>query len=203
MEEHQYDELLNIFTEDSQDGFYSSYHYHRYEATPYADLEVLFEQHRFKESDCVVDFGCGKGRLPFMIHHRFGSTVTGVEMNEDFCHDARENLQGYLEKCKGGEEKIQFCCEFAEDYAIRREDNVFYFFNPFSVQIFTKVVNNILISLEEASREVQLILYFPSEDYIYYLESQTSFNLVREVGLPALNAANGNERFLIYKLEYC
>ncbi|CAM3843703.1 methyltransferase [Mesobacillus zeae] len=202
MEENRYDEMLNIWTGGSQDGFYSSFHYHRYEPTPYADLEKLFEQYQLKESDTVIDFGCGKGRLAFLLHYMFRASVLGVEMNEEFCQDAMENLEHYSRKVKEGEDKITFYCGLAEEFEIGPKDNRFYFFNPFSVQIFTKVINNILISLEKEPREVHLILYYPSEDYIYYLESQTSFQLWKEIELPSLNDRNSDERFLIYRLVY-
>ena len=65
-------------------------------------------------------------------------------------------------------------------------DNRFYFFNPFSVQVFMNVVNNILLSVEAVEREMDIILYYPSEDYIFFLENQTAFELKREIRLPGL-----------------
>jgi hypothetical protein len=63
------------------------------------------------------------------------------------------------------------------------------------------VVNNILLSVEETEREVDIILYYPSEDYIFFLENQTTFELKREVRLPGAYEKNGNERFLVYTLR--
>lgn len=202
MKEMNYDELLNIETEGNQRGYNKSFHYHRYEPTPYSALEKLFAEYELTSSDHIVDFGCGKGRLNFFIHHLFQSSVTGVEMNEKLFEEALENKVNYLIKAKENKGKIQFHCCLAEKYEIHPLDNTFYFFNPFTIPIFWKIINNILVSVEEFKREVDVILYYPSEDYIYYLENHTSFELIKEVQLPGLYENNGNERFLIYRLAY-
>jgi hypothetical protein len=59
-----------------------------------------------------------------------------------------------------------------------------------------------LVSVEKYKREVDVILYYPSEDYIYYLENNTLFELIKEIQLPGLYENNANERFLIYRLAY-
>jgi hypothetical protein len=81
-------------------------------------------------------------------------------------------------------------------------DNRFYFFNPFSIQIFRNIVKNILLSIEKFPREVEIVLYYPSDDYIYFLDNHTSFKLKEEIPLPGLYEINTNERFLIYQIEY-
>ena len=56
----------------------------------------------------------------------------------------------YLKKHKNSEDQIHFQCCLAEEYQINPSDNRFYFFNPFSIQIFMKIINNILISVEKS-----------------------------------------------------
>jgi len=63
-------------------------------------------------------------------------------------------------------------------------------------------VNNILLSWEENKREIDLILYYSSEDYLHHLEKHPSFTLKEEVILPELDRKNPYERFLIYKIAY-
>lgn len=199
MNEREYDELLNIKTAGDQKGFHASFHYHRYEPTSYHDLEILFKKYELKKSDSIVDFGCGKGRLNFYIHYLFHATVIGVEMNEEFYQDAVENKRNYIRKHKNSGNQIQFQCCLAEEYQINPSDNRFYFFNPFSIQIFMKIIKNILISVEESVRDVELVLYYPSEDYIYFLDNHSVFELKQEVTLTGYNH-NPQERFLIYRL---
>lgn len=199
MEDRHYDELLNIETTGDQDGFNDSPHFHRYEATPYTLLDILFAVYPLKPSDRLIDFGCGKGRLNFYAHHVFGISGTGVEMNELFFNQAMENKAHYKGRQKGGGEAIEFKCILAQSYEIDPQDNRFYFFNPFSVQIFMTVINNILRSVEKAKRQVDVILFFPSGDYIDYLERQTQFELFEEVVLPGFEKET-RERFLVYRL---
>ncbi|MEH7011001.1 methyltransferase [Neobacillus niacini] len=202
MKEQYYDELLNISTGGDQKGYTKSFHYHRYEPTPYSALEKLFAQYELTSNDHIVDFGCGKGRLNFFIHYLFHASVVGIEMNETLFQEAVENQTSYLKKFKNAKDKIQFHCCLAEKYEIKPLDNRFYFFNPFTIPIFWKIINNILVSVEKFKREVDVILYYPSEDYIYFLENNTLFELKKEVHLPGLYEHNQNERFLIYHLAY-
>lgn len=202
MKELYYDELLNIETIENQIGFNKSFHYHRYEPTPYIGLEQLFEQYELKESDRLVDFGCGKGRLNFFVHYMFQASTVGVEMNEEFFEDAMKNLHSYTPREGITKEHISFHCCFAQDYQVNPLDNRFYFFNPFSVQIFMKVIDNILRSVEERHREVELILYYTNEDYVYFLDNHYAFELKQEIILPGLYNTDNSERFLIYRLVY-
>lgn len=200
MQELDYDHLLAINTIGHKHEVNNSIHYHPYEPTPYSALVELFKHYDILESDHLVDFGCGKGRLNFFIHHYYQSFVTGIEMNKRFYEEAIQNKHHYMNTYKIPEKSIQFYCTLAEQYDIQPEDNKFYFFNPFSIQVFMKVVQNILRSVEKNNRSVDIILYYPSDDYIYFLNNQTSFELLKEVDL--LNKKDLNERFLIYRLHY-
>ncbi|HEY2422320.1 MAG TPA: methyltransferase [Neobacillus sp.] len=195
-----FDALLNIKTGENQKGFISSLHYHRYEPTPYSALEQLFQQYELRRSDRVVDFGCGKGRLIFYMHYLFHATVIGVEMNESLFQEAMENKKRFSKINKNSDDKIHFLCCLAEEYQIDPLDNRFYFFNPFTIEIFRKIISNILLSWEKSVREIELVLYYPSADYIYFLENETSFTLKEEFLLKDLYEHNQNERFLIYRL---
>lgn len=121
-------------------------------------------------------------------------------MNENFYQDSLENQRRFLKKNKDSKNKIQFHHCTAEEYPINPQDNLFYFFNPFTIQIFMVVIKRILLSYEQFQREIELVLYYPSEDYIYFLENHTIFELKREIMLPNVYKNNPNERFLIYKM---
>lgn len=199
MNDYYIDALLNIQTGEGK-GFTHNFHYHRYEPTPYHGLDELFQAYQLQPTDEVVDFGCGKGRFPFYVHYLFQTKVTGVEMDPKLIQIALENKVGYVEKRKRAVQDIKFFHGIAEEYPIKPTENKFYFFNPFTVQIFMKVVQNILKSVEEVKREVDIILYYPSRDYIYYLENQTAFTMIKEVPISGDFERNENERFLVYRL---
>ena len=202
MNEQYYEKLLNIKTSGEQKIFNESLHYNRYEPTSYSALEILSKQYKFTAEDSIIDFGCGKGRLNFYINHFFDSTVTGIEMNSFFFKEAVDNKRDYLKKHKKKKDKINFLNYFAEEYNINPSDNKFYFFNPFSIQIFIKVIGNILISVEEYERTIDVILYYPSDDYIYFLENNTPFIFLNEIKLPYLYDNDPRHSFLVYRLDY-
>lgn len=199
MNENDYEKLLNIKTGENMKKLHPITHYHPYEPTPYSALQELFQHYQVKSEDHIVDFGAGKGRLNFFIHYFYDASVTGIEMDELFYQAALENRDRYYDKNKKKTASIQFHCCLAEDYPIDQLENRFYFFNPFSIHIFKKIIDNILSSLEQAPRDVEIVLYYPSEDYIYFLENQTVFELKQEVILPDVYERNQNERFLVYR----
>ncbi len=200
MTEKNYDRLLNIETDAEQKGFHKSFHYHRYEPTPYQGLEQLFYHYKLKDGDRLVDFGCGRGRLPLFVHYLFRTSVVGIEMDRKFYEEAIKNRSRYIAKAKKSGHQIVFHHCLAEKYPINSADNRFYFFNPFSVQIFMKVIHNILHSVEKSERDIELILYYVAEDYLFYLENHTPFVLKEEIKIEGFYNHNQNERFLIYRL---
>lgn len=84
MNEQQFDKFLNIETIGFQYGFPKLAKYYRYEPTPYSGLEQLFEHYDMPTDGHFLDIGCGKGRVPIYIHHRFGIPVKGIEMDAKF-----------------------------------------------------------------------------------------------------------------------
>lgn len=201
MKDKYYDKLLHIHTmEDKKTLYPKSHHYNPYEPTPYSALEKLTKNYTFNKQATVIDFGCGKGRLPFYLHYFQHISVTGIEMDTHFFSDAQHNLQSYnqLIDTHNNQADIQFICHLAEEYEITAKDTCFYFFNPFSMHIFKRIVSNILKSVEEVPREVDIILYYPHNTYIHFLEYYSPFELLLEIKLKAY-WLNPDERLLIYR----
>src|SRR5690625_192227 len=152
MAERKYDRLLGIHTVGIREWREQTNDYNRYEAAPCAALEKFFQAYKMAETDPVVGFGRGRCRVPFCIHHRFHIPVTGIEMNDKTFEEALDNKMRYRQQTKHISAPIHFEYGLAENYEVAMTDNCFYFFNPFSVHIFKKVVQNILHSVREAER---------------------------------------------------
>ena len=197
MNEQQFEKLLNIQTAGFQYGFPKLAHYHRYEPTPYEGLEQLFEQYELPRNAQLVDIGCGKGRVPIYMHYRFHIPVVGIEMDQKFFVEGENNREQYIQKAKKKHVPITFLNMLAEDYAIGEKDNVFFFFNPFSIHIFRKIVRNILFSAEQHAREIHIILYYPAPEYMAFLQDELVVELVTEVKL--VNEKNENERIVVFR----
>lgn len=196
--ERKHDESLNISTIGIREWRDKASDYNRYEATPYKALDKLFQKYTINKEDEVVDFGCGRGRVSFYIHNRFEVPVTGIEAHDKTFEESLDNETSYLRCNKHIEAPIHFDYGLAEDYEISLTANRFYFFNPFSVDIFEKVVRNILHSIEENQRSVDIILYYPLPEYKRYLEKNTPFKLLNKIKVPGIHGRYG--KFLIYQL---
>lgn len=199
MNEQHFEKLLNIETAGFQYGYPKSVEYHRYEPTPYSALQQLFEYYTLPEVPVVVDFGCGKGRVPIYLHHLFNVSTLGVEMDQKFFVEAEHNKEQYFRKSYQKKQELSFLHLLAEEYEVRDEDNVFFFFNPFSVQIFRKVLTNIYQSFERNLREMHFVFYYPSEAYMEYIRYETTLELKHEVKLKGNR--NPNERICVFILK--
>ena len=188
------DNILNIQTEEIQNDGKDTFHFHRYEPTPYEVLDTLFEYMPLSKDDVLVDYGSGLGRVSFCACYRFGCRTIGVEFAEEYFERSLKNLETFA----GNKELVSFCYGKAEEYQIHEKENVFYFFNPFSGMIFKKVINQILASLAIAPRTVKLVLYYPEDDTIFYLENHTIFSRVDEIAAGEEIRNDRRERFAIY-----
>lgn len=197
MNEQQYEQLLQIETAKPQQGFPSSAEYHRYEPTPYEALDLLRDAYPLESTDTIVDFGSGKGRLPFYLAYTFRVRAIGVEMDGGFHEEALQNWMSYTKKYRN-RGSVQLERGLAEEFTIPMEANRFYFFNPFSVHVFRQVIANIIESVETVPRPVDVILYYPADEYLHYLNDETPFQYVQTVRLPLKNL---HERFLIYRFD--
>lgn len=199
MGERQLDRSLSIRTAGIREWQSGEVHYNRYEATPYAALDKLFQTYKLDKTDEVVDYGCGRGRVVFYIHNRFEVPVTGIEANDKTYEEAVSNKAAYRLRAKHIKAPIRFEYGSAEHYEVKSTDNRFYFFNPFSIKIFRKVVNNILNSVKEVERSVDLIIYYPTAQYKQFLKKNTPFELINKVRIPG--TTDKKEKFLIYRLR--
>ena len=191
------DKELHIQTEEIQKDGKDTYYCHKYEPTSYEVLDILFKVLELQNSDGFVDYGCGMGRLNFYVHHTFHCRSMGIELNTSYYTDACKNLTTYSKYNKTAKQDIHFVNEKAENYEVHNQDTVFYFFNPFSIEIFRKVVAKIQKSMEKNWRKVRVILYYPDEEYTYFLDECTCFDLDMQIKVDR-NGKDEREGFLIY-----
>lgn len=196
MDSRQYDRQLGIKTAGLRE-WAGDTQYNRYEATPYQALERLFQAYRFRKGDQVVDFGCGRGRVTFAIHHRFQVPVKGIEAHDKTYEEALTNEASYRFKAKHITAPIDLQFGLAEHYAIDPADNRFYFFNPFSHHVFAQVMNNIMRSVKQFPRSVDVILYYPLDEFKDIL-LQHGFRMINKVIVPDMEDVR--EKFHIYRL---
>lgn len=198
MSESMYDKMLNIKSIGIREWPAPEIEYNRYEATPYFALEKLFNKIIVKQSDKFVDFGCGMGRVAFYVHNRFNINVTGLEANQVVYQELQSNYYKYKKVSHLKKANLEFKYLFAQDYLIDNSDNIFYFYNPFSILIFETIVNNILKSYDKNNREMKIILFYPIKQFHKYLLERTPFELISVVQIS--NNHIEHDKFNIYQL---
>lgn len=193
--ESTWDKRLQIRTTGRDEENADQYRY-PYEPTPYSVLERLEKQGRIGESDVVLDYGCGKGRVEFFLSHQTKAHTLGIEYDQRIYGSAIENRKTAVSRTK-----TQFVLARAEGYAVPPAVNRCYFFNPFSVEILHKVMARILESYYENPREVLLFFYYPSEEYLSYLMTVNELAYCDEILCGDLfEGKNQRERIVVFSL---
>lgn len=194
--EEEWDKKLNINTCGRDDSKEDEYHY-PYEPTPYTVLERLVKSGFISKNNVVVDYGCGKGRVGFFLNYFLGCKIIGIDFDEKMNCFAQSNLLNYS---KRNENEIIFLWKSAEQYEIENAD-MFYFFNPFSVEILQSVVGKIKKSYYDNIREMLLFFYYPSDAYISYLMTVPELCFVDEIDCSDLFEGNEDrERIVIFEM---
>jgi len=194
--ERTWDQYLRIQTAGRDDTRSDQYRY-PYEPTPYAVLERLADSGLIRESDTLLDYGCGKGRVGFFLSHRTKAKTIGIEYDERIYQSALKNQETAVSGAK-----TEFVLARAEAYKVPSEINRYYFFNPFSVEILRKVIARIIESYYEKPREQYLIFYYPSEEYISYLMTVDELEFYDEIACGDLFGGNDlRECIMIFMLS--
>ena len=192
--ENAWDRLLQIKTVGRDDTNSDEYRY-PYEPTPYSVLIRLAESGLIGESDGVLDYGCGKGRVGFFLSYRTKAKTVGIEYDERIYADALKNRETTVSRTKP-----DFVLTSAEAYEVPGSINRCYFFNPFSAEILRKVMARIIESWYENPREIFLFFYYPSDAYISYLMTVEELEFYDEIECDDLFRGDPRERIMIFQL---
>ena len=165
--DNEIDNFLKIKTSGRDDSEYDFINY-PYEPTPYSVLQTLVNSGHIVKKDKIVDFGCGKGRVDFFLAFNTKAQMIGVELSERLFKKAIENKQTAI---RGNRVEFFNCC--ASKFNIDNDITGAYFFNPFAVSILVEVVKNLKESKKQNNREIKLFFYYPSKEYLSYLESDS------------------------------
>lgn len=123
--------------------------------------------------NAIFDFGCGKGgSLVTFLDYGF-TKVGGVEYEENIFKILQDNMDKL-----GLQNKVELIKGDAADVTKELDEyNWFYFFEPFSQEIFEKVIHNILDSAARKVRKIYLIVMNPR---VYKLIKDSGFYLINQ-----------------------
>jgi SAM-dependent methyltransferase len=100
------------------------------QSTHYWQLMRLFREVPIRESDFLVDVGCGYGRvINYWLHMGCRNRIVGVELNERVADRTRERLKGYP--------NVTIITGNVLDH-IPSDANFFFLFNPFGEPVMER-----------------------------------------------------------------
>ena len=146
--------------------------YHGYSKTDEKHLQEIFRTLDFSRCRNLLDVGCGKGvvlkeaaKFPF-------ERIAGIELQEELVRTAGKNF-----RILGLEKRISCMQADALDFDGYGEFDVFFFFNPFSEEVFGRVIDRIL---ESRKSDGPLTFIYHNPRYLDALEER----LKREASEP-------------------
>ena len=189
MTEREWDHKLHIRTTGIEEE--TNAHYARYEATPYAVLERIAQSGLVRRRQKLLDYGCGKGRVACFMASMVGCRVTGIDQSRKLIDMAKENRSA-----SGLGDRVRLECCLAEQYRIR-DESAFFFFNPFSGKVFEGVIRRLA-----AGGSGKIILYYPSEEYMTWLNLMPEVEPIDTIDCGDLfNGNNDRERIEVFRLR--
>ncbi len=194
--EMQWDKMLKIKTTGRDDSHADQYRY-PYEPTPYPVLERLANSGWLRKKNTLLDYGTGKGRVCFYLSYQTRCQSVGIEYDERIFGQAAENQETAVSG-----NRTSFVKTNAESFAVPKEVDRCYFFNPFSVEILQKVLARIYESYYENPREILLFFYYPSDEYVSYLMTQEQLLFYDELNCVDLfEGENPREKILVFEVS--
>ena len=193
--EVELDRFLKIKTNGRDDSVSTPSNY-PYEATPYSVLQTLANSGYLSKRDKIIDFGCGKGRVDFYLAYSVKSKMIGVEFDPRLYNSALKNSQKAISSTR-----VSFVNCDARDYVVDFDVTGAYFFNPFNVEVLECVINNLRRSKNENDREIKLFFYYPSKEYLKYLNNQSDITFIENIlCMDQFEEYDDRESIAIFKL---
>ncbi len=196
MEETEYDKNLNIRTTGRDDTMANRFNY-PYEPTPYRVLERLANSGYITKKNTLIDYGSGKGRVDFFLSYHTRCRSVGIEYDRRIFETAISNKAGAVSG-----RRCEFINQSAESQPVPPEADRFYFFNPFSVEVLEAVLVRIWESFETSPRELLLFFYYPSDEYISFLEKRDELVILDEINCRDIFLEEDKrEKILVYVIK--
>ncbi len=162
-----------------------------YQACNYYILNKGFDYiTNINENKSFVDFGCGKGRALIVAAHYGIKTITGIDFAQALCNVAEKNIQ--ITKQLFPSVNFEIICDDVVNYSIKKDQNVFFFFNPFDQVIMLRIVKNILASLKENERKIYVMYANPVNKEIFLSAGFTEVFYVKKLEYLELSILSKN-----------
>ena len=176
MKEKEWEKLLRIKTTGRDDTRSDTFRY-PYEPTSYEVLERLANTGIIGKNNTLLDYGCGKGRVSIFMAYQTKCHSIGIEYDERIYNRALSNK---ADAVSGN--KVKFICADA-------------------VEIFKIVLANIIDSYYENQREMLVMCYYPSDEYLMCLSQEYNVTFVEEIDCSDISDGESRrEKVVVYRV---
>ena len=146
-----------------------------YLPTPIIPFRKLMKKLSPLNNFVFVDYGAGKGRSMILAEECGFAKVKGLEFSLSLYKSAQKNIQNYMKKKVSA--NFELLNMDVSAYTVKKEDNFFYFFNPFNDFILNQCLNNIHFSLKKDPRKALLIYQINQRDNTSFITAKNFFKL--------------------------
>ena len=141
----------NIKTSYKQLGSNDIYH------TKYSVLPLIFKMVPISKDDVLVDVGCGKGRvINYWLSRNYKNKIIGLELDKEIAKQTANQLSRW---------KNVSIIEGNAIHNIPKDGTIFYFYNPFSVEIVKQFEETLAKMFQ--NKPIIIIYYNPKSIQVF------------------------------------
>lgn len=119
------------------------------QSVEYEELKNVFSYWPLKDSDAVMDIGCGRGRIfNYLLSRKFKGHLYGAEIDPEIAAFTEKRLKPYS--------NVTIFTGNALDY-MREDVTIYFLFNPFNEKHMEQFVKKI----QKIHDSVRIIYYYP------------------------------------------
>lgn len=132
--------------------------YFDYEPTSVLSVWYLFWKYTVRNTACLVDCGCGRGRVLILGLLMGVPSVIGIEIDEQLFRSASENLSHMVAKGKIPPHRWRVVQQDVLTADCLDDGTAFFLFNPFDYDSFSRFFHRLCVSHERKPREITVFL---------------------------------------------
>ncbi|MGD8853347.1 MAG: class I SAM-dependent methyltransferase [Gammaproteobacteria bacterium] len=102
-----------------------------------------------------VDYGCGAGRAMIVAAEAGFQNIVGIELSPKLIRICKENIATYSRVNRAA--KLAVLVQDAATYLPGKHCGVFFFYVPFSLEIYKQAIANIALSLQKNPRTIYVL----------------------------------------------
>lgn len=156
-----------------------------YVPSPWWYVRASLPRERVRLTDVFVDFGSGKGRVVLEAARRYPfARVIGIELSDELNEVSRALIASHRGKLASRD--VEIVTADATLWQIPDDMTFAYLYNPFTGEVFRRVLENIVASYDRAPRELTLLYVQPKHEAA--VRATGRFRFVRRKRLTRLVA---------------